>query len=337
MVGRLSEKPAASIYSGARHRYANESHSQYTSNIASQNVRSKALALVFAGLQPASIDVPMVPHRSTRSKLEPNHVALDLFVHLPFALLALVAQSGRGEIFTPGQSVPGVSGDVFTWSLQAPNSTFAFWDTFADFPGGSIPGGIAPGTSPAANSDFSIGDASTLTFNSFATIVSSGNAYGFNFAPNLPPVQPEFITDAFATVRSGTSGGDHTRIVAQWQTQGTELATESILLSFDAAIEGTVTPTFSIETEREALGGFGGELVSYMAVWDIAGSQDSYRIDFNAQANHMSFDQFRLDTFTQATAFASLTAVPEPGSFAALGLIATSLCLRRRRRVIQRQ
>lgn len=260
-------------------------------------------------------------------------MALRFACPLALALLAVFAAPIRAEIFVPGQTVPGTGGEVFTWELEAPDSTFAFWDTFADFPGGSIPGGIAPGISPGANTSFSIGDASTLTFNSFATIVSSGNAYGFNFAPNLPPVQPEFITDAFATVRSGTSGGDNTRIVAQWQTQGTELDTASILLSFDASVEGTIAPTFSIETGREALGGFGGELVSYLAVWDINASQDEFRVDFNAQANHMSFDQFRLDTFTQSGAFSPLTAVPEPGCFVAFALVAGTLGVRRKRRV----
>ena len=251
----------------------------------------------------------------------------------PLLLVATLAFANFGwaEIFTPGQSVPGVGGEVFVWDLEQADSTFAFWDTFENFPGGSIPGGIAPGTSPGANSSFSIGDASTLTFNSFATIISSGNAYGFNFAPNQPPVQPDFITDAFATVRSGTSGGDHTRIVAQWQTQGTELDTDSILLSLDPAVEGTILPTFSLETGREVLGGFGGELVNYMAVWDIGASHEEFRVDFNAQANHMSFDQFRLDTFTQATAFGPLTAIPEPSCFATLAVVSAAFCVRRRR------
>ncbi len=242
-------------------------------------------------------------------------------------------KAAYAEIYSPGQSVPGLSSDVFHWSQGDADSTFAFWDTFATFPGGSIPGGIAPGISPESNSSYSDGGSpTTLTFNSYGTIVSSGNVYGYNFAPGQPAFQPEFVTNAFATVRSGTSGGNNTRIVAQWQTQGSELDYDSLFLSLDTGSAGTLAPSLSIETGRQSLGGFGGELVNRMAVWDLGSSQDAFRIDFGAQANHMSFDQFRVDTFTQGTSFITPVAVPEPSSLAILGLCAGGMVLRRRRR-----
>ncbi|MEO1617202.1 MAG: PEP-CTERM sorting domain-containing protein [Planctomycetota bacterium] len=249
-----------------------------------------------------------------------------------FLILAFGCVTAEADIFVPGETVPGAT-EIFTWAENHADSTWAFWDTFERFPGGAIPGGIVPGTSPEANSSFA-GQASgttSLTFDSFATIVSSGNAYGFNFAPGLPPVQPEFITDAYTTIRAGDSGGDFTRIVAQWQTQGTELDYDTLLLSLDGGQEGTIVPDFTMETGRVTLGGFGGELVNRIAVWDVDSSADPFRVDFRAQANHMSFDQFRIDTFTQASTFNAITAIPEPGSLFAMSLVTGGLLLRRRR------
>lgn len=241
-------------------------------------------------------------------------------------------------IFAPGDTVPGVQGDVFTWSAGSSHSTFAFWDSFAAFPGGTVPGGIAPDTDIAADLSFANGGISSdLTFDSFATIVGSGNAYGFNFAPGLPAFQPDFITDATLNVRSGTSGGSNTRIVAQWRTQGSELDYDGILLRASATDPG-IAPSLSIETGRMSLGGFGGELVDRLAIWDLATSQDEFNIDFNANANHLSLDQVRVDSFTQASAFTSVTAVPEPGSMALLSLttgVVANRCRRRKPKPVQ--
>lgn len=235
------------------------------------------------------------------------------------------------DIFTPGSTVSGVRGEVFTWSSGVANSTSAFWDSFHLFPGGTAPGGIAPGTDVAAEVSFADGGIdSDLTFDSFATIVGSGNAYGFNFAPGLPAFQPEFVTDATLNVRSGIAGGSNTRIVAQWRTQGSELDYERLLLRTTPTAEG-IAPSLSLETGRSSLGGFGGELVDHMAIWDLTSSQAEFNIDFNADANHMSLDQVRIDSFTQATPFAAVTAVPEPGSLALLSL-ATGLAANRYRR-----
>jgi hypothetical protein len=250
-----------------------------------------------------------------------------------FTFSCLLIGSAHAEIFVPGQSVPGVRGDVFTWSEGSEHSRFAAWDSFVGFSGATSPGGIAPGTVVGPNASFDDDTtASDLRFDSFSTITSGGNAYGFNFAPGLPASQPEFITDVTANVRSGTSGGDFTRVVAQWQTQGAELNYDSILLKTSEEPDG-IAPALSVETERITLGGFGGELVSRVAVWDLGTSQELFELDFNAASNHVSLDRFRVDSLTQSVPFAAVTAIPEPSSIALL-LFSCGLGLNRRRKAI---
>ncbi|QEF99139.1 hypothetical protein Mal15_31990 [Stieleria maiorica] len=259
-------------------------------------------------------------------------------VFLPVAIgIASIATASvaRAAIFTPGDAVPDVNGEVFTWSESQANSSFVFWDTFDGFAGSTLPGFLPAGTSPTANDSFGDGGPiSSLTFESNQSLASSGNAYGGLFGPGD---SSSFLTDAFATVRSGTSGGGFTRIVAQFETLGSELDYSSVLLSASAATAGTIAPSFVIETARVSLGGtFGGEGVSFLALWDLNSSQPEYRFDFNAQSTSMSLDRFRVDTFTQSTPFVTPSAVPEPGSLAVLGMVAGGLVLRRRRRTSRR-
>lgn len=248
-----------------------------------------------------------------------------------FLLLSSVVsgQQAGSTLFTPGQSVPNVSGEVFGWSAGQANSTSAFWESFDGFPGGTSPGFLPAGISPGANVSFE-GSATALTFESSQSLPSSGNAYGGLFGPGD---SSSFVTDAFATVNSGTSGGVFTRIVAQFKTLGSELNYDSILLSSDVSTEGSIAPDLSIETDRLSLGGqFGGELVSTLFIWDLSTSQDSFRFDFGADVNNVSIDEFRIDSFTQSTAFITPVAVPEPGAISLLAMATSGLlCMRRRR------
>lgn len=255
---------------------------------------------------------------------------------LSFCLYALsvsflLNHAASAAVIVPGNAVPNVSGDVFTWDESDTDSTFAFWSRFDGFPGGTAPGFLPAGTSPTPDSSFGT-FASSLTFESNQSIPSSGNAYGGLFGPGDDST---FLTDAFATVRSGTSGGNFTRIVAQFDTLGSELDYSSILLSPSAATAGSIAPSFEIETDRVSLGGtFGGEAVSYLALWDLDTSQSEFRVDFMAASNNMSIDNFRVDSMTQSSAFVTPSAVPEPSSFALIGLLAVAgLTFKRRHKL----
>jgi len=61
-------------------------------------------------------------------------------------------------------------------------------------------------------------------------------------------------------------------------------------------------------------------------------SQSEYRLDFGAAATSLSLQQFHVDTFTSNTAFVTPTAVPEPSTFALMGVSGSAAFLKRRRR-----
>lgn len=224
--------------------------------------------------------------------------------------VALPATSGSAPaaIVRPGQSIDAVQGDVFTWSLGEANSTFSGWDEFSSL------------TNPPPDVIGQFGIPHTISETTGAAFLTSGgNIYS-----------PIAATDFTGTINSGT-GGSNTRIVAQFRTRGQGLAEDSILLSSDLSQDGTIAPDFAIELSRFAVGGFGGDQVDYLALWDLP-SQDAYRIDFNAAASSMSLDQFYVDTYTQNSEFASVTAVPEPASWLALTIGSAGIGLYRIRR-----
>ncbi|TWT49622.1 PEP-CTERM motif protein [Rubripirellula amarantea] len=247
------------------------------------------------------------------------HWCRFVWISLAVSYGGLVSSSAAfAAIYVPGDVVPNVSGEIFGWSRGDANSTYSGWDVFeaAILPNNPINGFVD--STPDIAGQF--GTASSIAVGPGGISVESGNAYS-PFAP----------LSFQSTINSGTSGGDNTRIVAQFQTGGSELNYGGLLLSFDELTAGTIAPTFAMETSRTSLGGSSGDMIQYLAIWDLTTSQDSFRLDFGAAGSSLSLQQFHVDTFTQSTAFASPTAVPEPGSWALLGLVAGGVLLRRRR------
>lgn len=232
------------------------------------------------------------------------------FALLPSAVLAMVAVTlgtphARAELFRPGDAIPQVIGDVFTWSQGDPHSTFSGWNNF-NLGGGDpteLPSFYNPDVEPV------VGTPHELRLNSPGSFIpGSGNLYSASVAQ-----------DFTATVNSGTSGGDFTRIVAQFRTLGTQLDYDSILLRGES---GSIAPTLLVETGRSSLGGFGGTQLDHLAVWDLGESRDAYHLDFVAAGPHLSLGQFSIDTLTSGSAFPNVTAVPEPATWAGLSALA---------------
>jgi len=241
---------------------------------------------------------------------------------LCFACL-VPATSVWGAIFVPGDTVPGVTGDVFTWNRGDANSTFSGWDVFENVIAAVSNPSLAgiPFTDSTPDVPGQFGSPSSLSVGPGWLGVGSGNVYS------------PFVALSFSSaVQTGTGGGDFTRIVAQFRTGGSELDYGSILLSDTLGVAGNVAPSLMIETGRMPAGGFGGDQVDFLALWDLNSSQEAFRIDFNAASSSLSLQEFHLDTFTQGTTFLTPTMIPEPSSFAALGLLTSGMLIRRRRR-----
>lgn len=233
-----------------------------------------------------------------------------------FALLLYVATGAvffgssatHAAIYAPGQAVPGLIGDAFGWSRGDANSTFSGWDFLEAVATPGFAGTPFTDSTPDIPGQF--GTPSSISVGPGALGVGSGNAYS------------PFVALSFSSiVNSGTSGGTHTRIVAQFRTGGSELDYQGILLSTSTESPGTLVPSLMLETGRVALGGFGGDQVDYLALWDLNSSQSAFRLDFKAASSSLSLQQFHLDTLVQSSAFITPSAVPAPGTLAVLGFV----------------
>lgn len=229
-------------------------------------------------------------------------------------LSSLNSSSVSAAIYAPGDSVDGVQGEVFGWSRSDTNSAYNAWDIFE-------------GTFSAGGNPFS--DSSPDVAGQFGTPIGTINVGPGTFNVGGNAYSNSFALDFNSVVPSGT-GSTNTRIVAQFETGGSELDYSSILLSTNSATDGTIVPGMVKEISRVALGGFGGAEVQYLALWDIVGSQAEYRIDFNASASSLSLREFHVDSFTQSTPFVTPVAVPEPSSFALIGLAGLGCWVKRR-------
>jgi len=231
-------------------------------------------------------------------------------------------------VFAPGDAIPGVSGDIFLWGRGDSNSTFSAWDTFeAVLPPNFVATNAGAGFTDSTPDAGLFGNASSISVGAgIGFPLSSGNAYS------------PFVPLGFsASVSSGTTGGAFTRIVAQMETLGNILDDSSILLTLG---NGTnLAPSLLLKTQGLPPNPNGGGAgTDYLALWDINGSADSYDLAFNAAGSSLSLSQFQLDSFVQSSAFSTptVTAVPEPSSFALMAVGAFGLVWRRKRQKLAR-
>ena len=124
-----------------------------------------------------------------------------------------------------------------------------------------------------------------------------------------------------------TSPATLDKLVLQIRTAGTELDYSSLKLTINAQVVPTPTRT---ELDRVAFGvpntPGSGSFVSSLWTWDLAGlgtGPGTYRITFGAADPSLSFDSATLDT---------IPSVPEPGTFALMGVGVAALAVSRFRR-----
>ncbi len=227
---------------------------------------------------------------------------------LSVLVIAGSAVGTQAALTTPDIGTLSTGGSL-GWTRGDANSTYQHWDVF------TTPVG-APGNSPDVANSNPNGTANLQQSDPTAFVTSGGNIYSFAAATAFEVTVPEF-----------GNAGNFTRVMVQWTTQGNELDYASLLL--DGAV-----PVYSEEIGRMDLGGMGGALVDYLAVWDLSDNPTSFELTFHAAGSSMSLDQFVVDTHNRSTPFPSLAgapSVPEPTTLAMVGIAASFFAVTRRR------
>jgi hypothetical protein len=211
------------------------------------------------------------------------------------ALLAFGAASASAA--TNNFVVPGFRG--------SPDSEAGYWERFTVAFG--LPG------NPADQGGSTTGAFLAQVGSTNAFITGSGNIYDFSDA-----IQRFTLTDA-TPFSLGT-------VVLQTRTLGSELDYSGVLLSYtDGTGSHSLAPLPRIELDR---GTTLGASVSSLFQWNLAGlGVTDYSITFAGAGSSVSFDAMTLDTWNQ---FAVV--VPEPSTWALLGLGALMLGWRSMRR-----
>ncbi|MEX0937401.1 MAG: hypothetical protein WDZ59_06035 [Pirellulales bacterium] len=199
--------------------------------------------------------------------------------------LAMTAPARAEFVIPDGSTAPFAE-----WSRGDANSVYAEWDVFTvpyGEPGNAPDVGSSPtGGSPSGEAARLIGHEET------AFLSGGGNIYSFA-AP----------TDFTANVSGHNNGANwDTRVVAQVRTLGSPLDLNSVQLTYnDGSNDIPLMAAQYAELSRVPLGGFGGDLVDHMFVFDIGGfNPSSVQFDFTAESSSMSLDRLAVDTYAFA-------------------------------------
>jgi len=231
-----------------------------------------------------------------------------------FLILFLFAGLLKPDI-AQAEIIPSIDSPSFGWVRGTPNSTFSGWDVFSN----ETPTlATILDSTPELPGQFGA-SAQLRETSGLGIVVGSGNIYGLSGATTFIVEQPGLNLGPSASAR----------IVAQFQTLGSELNYGSIRLSGTGFTN--MLPNFTQELSRSAFGPPGGGQgsgvnVRYLAGWDLSQNIGNYSLAFESAASAVSLARFQLDTF------ATVTAVPEPASIALLALGVTGVLLLRARR-----
>jgi hypothetical protein len=234
----------------------------------------------------------------------------------------------------------GSAGAAFTtpaaWNHGDAQTTQQQWDLFAS-PTGPNPANTPP---TVATAPFNPNGAANVVESSGGSFVTSGgNIYSPTASLRVDLTVPEY----------GLGGGYVTTVLLQTRTQGSEAVYEGpggIRLTYaDGSGSHTVYPVSAAELSRTPLGGFGGAMVEYAAVFQVPFSPESLLLEVDAAGSSMSFDRAAVDTIvTRASGGSPLVggmnptvgfvpvAVPEPGVGLAIGGVVLAVLGARGRR-----
>ncbi len=211
------------------------------------------------------------------------------------------AAGAHGQVVIPPSSPIG-------WSVGATNTTAFHWDNFNL--GGTYPGPLAP---DAASFHPGLPNASLIETTGLGFPTGGGNIY----SPSAPLAFTVTLPNYGFSVSPG--GPWTTTIFVQTRTLGSEVDYPNLNLTWiDGGGSHTLNTSnafLSNETERVALGGFGGFSVTHIWGFNVPNNPAQFTLAFAAASSSMSFDQLRVDTLTSP--------VPEPSAMLLAGAAMT--------------
>lgn len=211
------------------------------------------------------------------------------------------AASGRWDTAAGPGSGNGATSATPWIASPAPGSLYAEWNFFDD--GNPLTFEIEDGTPDIAAAGIGAGIAELIETTGTAFVTGGGNIYS-----------PGFAT-AFTVSLPGPVGGT--------QDVWLRVATLGSLLSPTATLNG-VSATAQETFGANISGGFGGDEKEWLWHWTLP-TAGTFTLAFEASASSVSLDQ--------AAVYIAAAPVPEPGTYALLGLgLATLGVLGRKRR-----
>ncbi len=193
-------------------------------------------------------------------------------------------------LLTPSDAAWPVAG----WDRGDTNAVYAHWDVFTAATGQNAPDAGQHNADGAYVQEVS--DPPSGVF-----ISGSLNLYTFSAVSHFHAATP------------AVAGAADTTYVAQFVTLGAELDLATVLLNYNAG-QQRLAPLETIELGRTPLGGFGGNLVTTLFRWDIAGvAAEDFLLEFASDGSSMSLDQVVIDIFAQSATL--------PGDFDGSGVV----------------
>jgi hypothetical protein len=229
------------------------------------------------------------------------------------------AVAAQAAFVTPDAGT-GTTGPL-GWMRGDGNTTYQEWDEFTVAQGPSNAPDVADNNT---NGSASLTQTETGDFTAAPPIIGPflttnpsdpNNIYSFDVATAFVVDVPEF-----------GNTGNFTRVMAQFETAGTEIEYSNLLLG-GAAPDYTEEVSRTVEMGGDPMNPTTLDVVEYLAIWDLADNPSSLNVTFNAAGTSMSLREVAIDTANQSTAFAALPSsgsnagVPEPSTVVALGAL----------------